>query len=58
MTYTIKYKEVGRKWSKTTYTSPKPVTEEYLIEFFGLKGEDVEEFLIETETNNNNIYGE
>lgn len=58
MTYIINYKEVGRDWSKTTYTSPEPVTEEYLIEFFGLKGEDVEDFLIEIETNNNNVYGE
>ena len=34
MTYIIKYKEFGRDWSSTTYTSPEPVTEDYLIEFF------------------------
>ena len=35
-TYNIKYKEPGRDWSQTSYTSPEPVTKEYLVEFFGL----------------------
>jgi len=35
-TYIIKYKEPGRAWSQTSYTSPEPVTKEYLVEFFGL----------------------
>ena len=44
-TYTIKYKEPGRAWSQTSYTSPEPVSKEYLIEFFGL--EECEDYLIE-----------
>lgn len=47
MTYIIKYKEFGRDWSSTTYTSPEPVTEDYLIEFFGLH--ECEDFVIENE---------
>lgn len=47
MTYIIKYKEFGRDWSSTTYTSPEPVTEDYLIEFFGLH--ECEDFTIEQE---------
>jgi len=45
MTYIIKYKEFGREWSSTSYTSPEPVTEDYLIEFFGLH--ECEDFVIE-----------
>ena len=47
MTYIIKYKEFGRDWSSTTYTSPEPVTEDYLIEFFGLH--ECEDFVIDNE---------
>ena len=47
MTYIIKFKEFGRNWSSTTYTSPEPVTEDYLIEFFGLH--ECEDFVIENE---------
>lgn len=46
-TYIIKFKEVGREWNSTTYTSPDPVSKEYLIRFFGLKESDVEEYTIE-----------
>lgn len=35
-TYIINYKEPEREWSSTSYTSPEPVTKEYLIDFFGL----------------------
>ena len=50
MTYIINYKEKGRDWSQTSYTSPEPVTRDFLIEFFGLKGEeDIENFFIEPE---------
>ena len=45
MTYIIKYKEFGRDWSSTSYTSPEPVTEDYLISFFGLH--ECEDFTIE-----------
>ena len=44
-TYIIKYKEFGREWSSTSYSSPEPVTKEYLIDFFGL--EECEDYLIE-----------
>lgn len=44
-TYIIKYKEPGREWSQTSYTSPEPVTKEYLIEFFGLE-KDCEDYLM------------
>ena len=44
-TYTIKYKEPGRACSSTSYTIPEPVSQEYLIEFFGL--EECEDYLIE-----------
>lgn len=47
MTYIIKYKEFGRDWSSTTYTTPGTVSEDYLIEFFGLK--ECEDFIIEEE---------
>ena len=36
-TYIIKYKEYGREWSSISYSSPEPVTREYLIDFFGLE---------------------
>ena len=49
MTYIIKYKEFGRDWSSTSYTSPEPVTEDYLIEFFALH--ECEDFTIEKENN-------
>ncbi len=45
MTYIIKYKEYGRKWSSTTYMTPETVSEDYLIEFFGLK--ECEDYKIE-----------
>lgn len=35
-TYIIKFKEFGREWSSTSYSSPEPVSQEYLVEFFGL----------------------
>ena len=44
-TYIINYKEPGREWSSTSYTSPEPVSKDYLIEFFGL--EECEDYLIE-----------
>ena len=44
-TYIINYKEPGREWSSTSYTSPEPVSKEYLIEFFGL--DECEDYLIE-----------
>ena len=44
-TYTIKYKEFGREWSSTLYSSPEPVTKEYLVEFFGLT--ECEDYSIE-----------
>ena len=37
MTYIIKYKEYGREWSSTSYSTPRTVTEDYLIEFQGHK---------------------
>ncbi len=43
--YIIKYKEEGREWSQTSYTCPEPVSEEYLIDFFGLN--ECEDFIIE-----------
>lgn len=49
MTYIIHYKEKGQSWSQTSYTSPEPVSREYLIDFFGLEGEDIENFIIEPE---------
>ena len=46
-TYIIKYKEPGQKtWGQTSYSSPEPVSKEYLIEFFGLEKE-CEDYLIE-----------
>ena len=48
MTYIIHYKEKGQDWSKTSYTCVGSVTKQYLIDFFGLENEDVEEFKIET----------
>ena len=47
MTYIIKYKEFGREWSHTSYTSPEPISEDYLISFFGLH--ECEDFIIEQE---------
>ena len=47
--YIIHYKEKGRNWSQTSYSSPEPVARDFLIEFFGLKGEDIENFFIEQE---------
>ena len=48
-TYIINYKEPGREWSFTSYTSPTPVSKDYLIEFFGL--EECEDYNIEETTN-------
>ena len=47
MTYIIKYKEFGRDWSSTSYTTQEAVTEAYLIDFFGLH--ECEDFTIELE---------
>lgn len=47
--YIIHYKEKGRNWSQTSYTCPEPVTRDYLIQFFGLDREDIENFIIEQE---------
>jgi len=47
MKYIIKFKEYDREWSSTSYSSPEPVSKEYLIEFFGLK--ECESYLIEEE---------
>ena len=44
-TYIIKFKEFGREWSSTSYSSPEPVSKEYLVEFFGLN--EREDYLIE-----------
>ena len=44
-TYIIKFKEFGREWSSTSYSSPEPVSQEYLVEFFGLN--EREDYLIE-----------
>lgn len=52
MTYLIKYKEFGGEWSHTSYTSPEPVSEDYLISFFGLH--ECEDFIIEQENNPQN----
>lgn len=49
MTYIIHYKEKGKAWSKTSYTCQEPVSREYLIDFFGLEGEEIENFIIEPE---------
>lgn len=51
MEYIIKFKEVGREWSSTSYLCQEPVTEEFLISFFGLKEQDVESYQIEVENN-------
>ena len=47
MTYIIKDKEFNRYWSSTSYSTPKEVTEEFLISFFGL--DECEDFVIEQE---------
>ena len=49
MTYIIKYKEYGREWSSTSYMTPETVTEDFLIDFFGLH--ECEDFAIELENN-------
>ena len=36
ITYIIHYKEYGREWKETSYTCHTPVTEDFLINFFGL----------------------
>jgi hypothetical protein len=35
-TYIIRFKEFGKEWSSTSYSSPEPTSQEYLISFFGL----------------------
>ncbi|MDE6284656.1 MAG: hypothetical protein K2M17_02825 [Bacilli bacterium] len=47
MQYIIKIKEVGNQHVIQTSYSGQEVTEEYLIEFFGLKNPDVEWYKIE-----------
>lgn len=49
MKYIIKFKEQNREWQSTSYTCQEPVSEEYLVRFFGLYEDDVEEYLIEVE---------
>ena len=49
MTYIIKDKEFNRDWSSTSYSTPKEVTEEFLISFFGL--DECEDFVIEQNNN-------
>lgn len=51
MKYIIKFKEQNREWQSTSYTSPEPVSEHYLVKFFGLDEDDVEEYLIGVEKN-------
>ena len=46
MKYLIKFKEYGREWSSTTYSTPEAVSDEFLISFFGL--EECEDYAIET----------
>ena len=49
-TYIIHYKEFGREWSSTSFQTPRTVTREYLIQFFGLN--ECEDYFIEEENNN------
>lgn len=49
MKYLIHYKEYDRDWSSTSYTCKDPVSEEYLIDFFGLN--ECEDYRIEQENN-------
>lgn len=51
MKYFIKFKEQNREWQSTSYTSPEPVSEDYLVKFFELDEDDVEEYQIEVENN-------
>lgn len=44
-TYVIHYKEPGKNWSRTSYTTPDEVTDEFLVDFFGL--DDCEDYRIE-----------
>ena len=44
-TYIIHYKEPGKSWSRTSYTTPDEVTDDFLIDFFGL--DDCEDYRIE-----------
>lgn len=48
-TYKITYKDSFTRgnYSETTYTSPEPVSRKFLIDFFGLENDDVEDFTIE-----------
>lgn len=47
MKYIIKYKERGDKWRTTSYTSNGETSYEYLVSFFGLREDDIEDFRIE-----------
>ncbi len=49
MKYIIRFREPGQAWRTTSYTCPEPVTEEYLVSFFGLK--ECDEYEIEVEQN-------
>lgn len=51
MKYIIKFKEKNREWQSTSYTCQKPVSEDYLVKFFGLDEDDMEEYEIEVEKN-------
>lgn len=42
--YIIRYKEYGKDWRSTSYSSSQPVSREYLIDFFGLN--ECEEYII------------
>lgn len=50
MTYIINYKEKGRNWSQTSYTCQEPVSDQYLIDFFGLT--ECEDYKIELKKDN------
>ena len=47
MKYIIHYKEYGKEWSSTSYSCPEPVSDEYLVAFFGLT--ECEDYRIEIE---------
>ena len=49
MKYIIRFREPGQSWRTTSYTCPEPVTEEYLVSFFGL--DECDEYEIEVEQN-------
>lgn len=47
MRYKITFKETGRsKEGVTVYETPDAVSEAYLVDFFGLRGSDIERYEI------------